>query len=59
MKSIKEITQNYNDELFGIEIIRKKDFPKQLEIKSFWGKLNIYESICKELRREGYTIYKS
>lgn len=58
MKSVKEITENYNSELFGIEITIKKDFTKQLEIKSFWGKLDIYENICKDLRREGYTIFQ-
>jgi hypothetical protein len=57
MKSIKEITENYNDELFGIDIVKNKNLPKQVEIKSFWGSLTIYESICKDLRKEGYTVF--
>ena len=56
MISVKEITEKYNDELFGIEIIRDKTFPKRVEIKNFWGKLNIYENICSDLRRAGYTV---
>lgn len=57
MKSVREIIENYNDGMIGIEIIRDKLFPKRLTIKSWWGKHNIYENICRDLRREGYTIF--
>jgi hypothetical protein len=56
MKSVKEITEQYNDELFGIEIIRHEILRKQLKIKSWWGKYDIYEKIRKDLKREGYTV---
>jgi hypothetical protein len=60
MKSVTEIVQKYYDEYgdnFGLEIIRDKTFPKQVEIKNFWGKLNIYEEISRDLRLEGYTVF--
>ena len=60
MKSVNEIVQKYYDEYgdnFGVEIIRDKNFPKQVEIKNFWGKLNIYEEISRDLRKEGYTVF--
>ena len=57
MKSVKEILSNYNDELYGIDIIRNKQNPKQLELKEFWGSLTIYEKIRSELLREGYTVF--
>jgi hypothetical protein len=57
MKSVKEITENYNDVDFGIEITRDKVFPKRVEIKSFWGSLTIYENICRDLRKAGYTVF--
>ena len=60
MKSVKEIVQKYYDEYgdsFGVEIITNKTFPKRVEIKNFWGKLNIYESICSDLRKEKYTVF--
>ena len=57
MKSVKEILLNYNDELYGIDIIRNKQNPKQLELKGFWGSLTIYEKIRSELLREGYTVF--
>lgn len=59
MKSVAEIVKNYYDEYgdnFGVEIIRDKTFQKRVEIKNFWGMLTIYEKICSELRREGYTV---
>lgn len=56
MKSVKEITEQYNDELFGIEIIRNENLRKQLKIKSWWGKYDIYEKIRQELVKEGYTV---
>jgi hypothetical protein len=61
MKSVKEIVQKYYDEYgdlaFGVEIIRDKNFPKQVEVKSFWGSLTIYENICRDLRKEKYTVF--
>jgi hypothetical protein len=57
MKTIKEVLSNYNDELYGIDIVRNKQFPKQIELKGFWGSLTIYEKIRRELLREGYTVF--
>ena len=60
MKSVKEITEKYYEEYgdnFGIEIIRDKMFPKRVEIKSFWGIIGIYEKICSDLRKAGYTVF--
>lgn len=57
MKSINEILSEYNNELFGVDIVKNKQFPKQVEIKNFWGSLTIYENICKDLRKEGYTVF--
>ncbi len=57
MKTIKEVLSNYNDELYGIDIVRNKQFPKQIELKGFWGSLTIYENISKDLRRAGYTVF--
>ena len=59
-KSVKEIVQKYFDEYgdtFGLEIIRNEKFRKQVEIKSFWGRINIYEEISRDLRKEGYTVF--
>jgi len=59
MKSVKEIVKKYYSEYgdnFGIEITIHKTFHKRVEIKSFWGIITIYENICSELRREGYTV---
>lgn len=58
MKTVKQITQQYEGNDFGIEIIRDKTFPKRIEIKSWWGKHNIYENICKDLLKEGYTLFR-
>lgn len=57
MKSVKEILSNYNDELYGIDVIRNKQNPKQLELKGFWGSLTIYENIRKDLVKNGYTVF--
>jgi len=61
VKSVKEIVQKYYDEYgdlaFGVEIIRDKTFRKRVEIKSFWGRINIYEEISRDLRLEGYTVF--
>ena len=60
MKSVKEIVNKYYQEYgdnFGIEITRDKMFSKRVEIKSFWGIIRIYENICSDLRREGYTVF--
>jgi hypothetical protein len=60
MKSVKEITEKYYEEYgdnFGIEITRDKMFPKRVEIKSFWGIIGIYEKICSDLRKAGYTVF--
>jgi len=61
VKSVKEIVQKYYDEYgdlaFGVEIIRDKNLPKLVEIKNFWGKLNIYEEISRDLRLAGYTVF--
>lgn len=60
MKSVKEITEKYYEEYgdnFGIEITRDKMFSKRVEIKSFWGIIGIYEKICSDLRRAGYTVF--
>jgi hypothetical protein len=60
MKTVKQIVQKYYDEYgdnFGVEIIRDKTFPKQVEIKNFWGNLTIYQEISRDLRKAGYTVF--
>ena len=57
MRTVKEITSNYDDYNFGIEIKGKQN-TTSLEIKSFWGKYDIYCKIVKELKMEGYTVFE-
>jgi hypothetical protein len=57
MKTLKQITKKYEGNNFNVEIIRNKTFPKRIKIISWWGLGDTYEHLCKELRREGYTLF--
>ena len=57
MKTIKQITKKYEGNNFNVEIIRNKTIPKRIKIISWWGLGDVYEQLCKELRREGYTVF--
>lgn len=58
-KSVKEITEKYEGDDFGVVISRDEEYlSKKIDIVSWWGNFDTYQRFRHELLTEGYTFYK-